>query len=99
MPDPSRPGVCPNCDLEGEVGAACPERGCTKRGYHFIPREYATWTDAKRPDPLVGRRVGRYLAVRLLGAGGFGTVHLAVQHSMPSKKASSTLTDLPVGIR
>jgi len=86
--EPSRSGLCPNCDLEGEIGTPCPERGCTKRGYHFIPREYATWSEAKRPDPLVGRLVGRFLAVKLLGMGGFGTVHLALQHAMLSKKAA-----------
>jgi serine/threonine protein kinase len=32
--------------------------------------------------------VGKYLAVRLLGAGGFGTVFLALQHAMLSKKAA-----------
>jgi serine/threonine-protein kinase len=37
---------------------------------------------------MVGRLVGRYLVVKTLAAGGFGTVHLAVQHTMPSKKAA-----------
>jgi|GEM_PF-4954257 len=88
MTDPTHKGICPNCDFEGEVGSPCTERACNLRGYHFIPREYATWTKTKRPDATVGKLIGRYLAVKVLGSGGFGTVHLALQHAMLSKKAA-----------
>jgi uncharacterized protein (TIGR02145 family) len=83
-----QPGVCPNCDAPGPVGLPCQERGCLLRAYHHVPRDYATWSPTRRPDPLVGRLLGRYLLVRTIGAGGFGTVYLALQQNMPSKKAA-----------
>ena len=91
MSEHAQKGVCPNCDVDGEVGSPCGERACSLRGYYFIPREYATWSKTKRPDATVGRLIGRYLAVKALRAGGFGTVHLALQHTMLSKKAAVTL--------
>ncbi len=71
----SETGVCPSCDLQGFVGEPCPERGCRKRGVHFVPAKYAEG----QPEPEVGTRIDNWLLVKVLGAGGFGKVFLALQ--------------------
>jgi len=73
------PGRCPGCNGEGEVGAPCAEKACAMRGLHHVPSEHATWTPERPADTGVGRRIEKYLLVRVLGAGGFGTVYLALQ--------------------
>ena len=85
-------GVCPNCEAEGAVGAPCQERPCKVRGYHVIPAAYVPDEDARargvfRPDPLVGRMIGKYLVVHILGSGGFGTVYLTLQQPIGMKAA------------
>ncbi len=57
-------GLCPNCQLEGNVGSPCGERGCQNRGYHFIPRSYfdkLMESGRSRLEPLIGQVVGDYL--------------------------------------
>ena len=75
-------GLCPNCDAEGIVGDPCTERGCRKRGYHHIPKPYADKLASSQHatmEPVIGRKVGDYLAVDVIGQGGFGKVYLALQ--------------------
>ena len=82
-------GACPSCGYEGPIGAPCAERVCARRGYHFVPPEFAG--AGRGPhfngDPMVGLSVGDYLIVGRLGAGGFGTVYLALQTPILMKSA------------
>ncbi len=82
-------GLCPSCDGEGPVGAACSERVCRKNGYRFVPRGYLARTSGstRAPEPLVGRAVADYLVVDVLGVGGFGKVYLALQLPILMKTA------------
>ena len=72
-------GRCPGCGGAGAVGAPCPERACAVRGLHHVPSDFVNWSPERPPDALIGRRIEKYLPVRVLGAGGFGTVYLALQ--------------------
>jgi serine/threonine-protein kinase len=47
--------------------------------------------EAEPPDPLIGRRIGDYLVVRLEGRGGFGRVYLALQLPIGMKAALKLL--------
>jgi len=70
------------------VGQACTERACKKRGYHYIPPEYAARAaDAEDTDPLIGKLIGDYLCVDIVGMGGFGKVYLAYQLPILMKAA------------
>jgi serine/threonine protein kinase len=72
-------GICPNCSTRAAVGAPCGEKGCARWDYRAIPLDYSPPRDGKRPDPRVGRLVGKFLVVKELGRGGFGTVYLGLQ--------------------
>ncbi|MFO0744222.1 MAG: protein kinase [Myxococcota bacterium] len=86
-------GICPSCRDEGEVGAPCPERGCRARGYHFIPRAYATHP---RLDAEVGLLLeARYLLAGCLGEGGFGKVFVALDLKFETKVALKLLKTGP----
>lgn len=83
-------GQCPNCDARGKVGEKCRERVCTKRGYRYIPEAYAKRHTSEQEgliEPLIGRTIGDYLAVDVLGVGGFGKVYLALQMPIMMKTA------------
>lgn len=71
-------GVCPNCRAQGALAEPCRERGCTRRGYRFIPAEHLG-SGGGDVDAAIGRMLGKWLLVSRLGSGGFGTVYLAVQ--------------------
>lgn len=78
--------ICPNCETrEGKVGSPCRQPICEKKGYHFIPlasfNRYQEWLSqpGASEDPEIGRVVDRYLVADKLGAGGMGSVYLALQ--------------------
>ncbi len=91
-------GKCPGCDAAGPLGEACAEKGCTKRGYHFIPMDYweaAHDDEGAHPDPVIGQLVGDFLAVAKIGAGGFGKVFLALQNPLFRLKGALKLIEFP----
>ncbi len=69
-------GICINCGHEGPVGTACREEACARKGYYFIPAEYAS--KAEQDDPYLGRKIDDFAFVDVLGEGGFGKVYLAL---------------------
>lgn len=71
-------GFCPGCNDSGPLAEACPEKACSAKGYHYIPSDFRS---GRRLHPLVGVKLGDYLLVKVLGAGGFGTVFLS--HQLP----------------
>jgi len=77
--------ICPLCESRGVVGAACEQPACCRRGYHFVPTEYHHAGETSDPD--VGKLVGNYLLVGLLGGGGFGKVYLALQQPIGMRTA------------
>src|SRR5690554_2960278 len=90
-------GTCPDCDGTGMVAAPCDERGCTKRGLHFISQKH--WEAAHRgegdqPDPMIGQTVGDFLIVGILGSGGFGRVYLAFQSPLLRLKGALKLINV-----
>ena len=90
-------GTCPGCDARGTVGESCDERGCKKRGLHFIADSY--WERLHQdhtggPDPIVGQKVGDFLVVDLIGAGGFGKVYLAYQAPLLRLKGALKLINI-----
>jgi len=78
-------GVCPHCGGSGGApGASCTEAVCQRQGYHYIPEMYAqavhgTSGPGIGVDPQIGRKVDRYILVGTIGAGGMGSVYLALQ--------------------
>ena len=83
-------GFCPNCGLKGRTSEPCPEKVCQRHGYHLIPEahyEKVEVVHADPNDPLIGRMIGEYLVVDQIGAGGFGTVYLALQTPILMKSA------------
>lgn len=78
---PSR-GSCPLCGAAGLVGDACDAAPCRVSARHAIPDEWASQyreTPEIRRDPRIGTVVDDYLIVARIGAGGFGSVYLALQ--------------------
>jgi|GEM_PF-1282544 len=83
-------GLCPSCDEAGTIGELCPEKVCAKRGYRYLPPEYhakVAQQPAGAADPVLGQLIGDYLVVDVLGAGGFGTVYMALQQPIQLKAA------------
>ncbi|HOU54986.1 MAG TPA: protein kinase [Myxococcota bacterium] len=83
-------GFCPSCETAGAVGTPCPEKACSLREYHRIPREWFDRLLAVSPadrDPLIGRMIGDYLVVSGIGSGGFGRVYLVLQQPIQMKAA------------
>jgi serine/threonine-protein kinase len=80
-------GVCPTCTALGPIGEPCPEKVCARQQRHFVPGDYAAGDPEALPDPLVGRRLGEYLVVDLLGRGSFGRVYLGLQLPLLMKVA------------
>lgn len=93
-------GICPGCHATGRVGIECIDSGCVKLQLHYIPAKYVDI--GIRPhhhlDMFVGRIIGDHLVVNRLGAGGFGSVYLALQTPIMMETAlkvlnSSAITD------
>lgn len=83
-------GNCPSCGSPGTTGEACGERVCQRHGYHLIPASHYEKVEvvhADPTDPLIGRMIGEYLVVDLIGTGGFGSVYLALQTPILMKSA------------
>jgi len=83
-------GLCPACGQPGAVGQPCGEQICGRRGYCFVPSDHAP-RNGDTPDPLVGVRIGDYLVVDVIGAGGFGRVYLGLQLPILMKAAIKLL--------
>lgn len=85
-------GACVNCGTPGTIGAACDNAVCERRAYHVVPAEYASRHGGPAPiDPFLGQMVDDYLLVDVLGAGGFGTVYLALSLPIGLKTAVKLL--------
>ncbi len=90
-------GKCPGCDAEGTVGTPCQEKGCKKRGLHYLTVGHwqrAHPSEDSLPDPVLGQMVGDFLVVDLIGAGGFGKVYLAFQSPLLRLKGALKLIDI-----
>jgi serine/threonine-protein kinase len=72
-------GVCVDCGVRGAVGTPCERAACQQRMLHLIPRERHLQAEGELRDPLVGRKIGDYLMIGVIGVGGFGRVYLAMQ--------------------
>ena len=84
-------GICPHCDeTKGGVGDPCTNRLCNKKGYHLIRSDQMTKAreEAERKhvdvDPILGKRISKYILVGKLGEGGMGAVYRALQ--MPLRR-------------
>jgi serine/threonine protein kinase len=84
-------GICPTCDAKGPIAHPCPEPVCQRLGICFIPGEYVDCSEGTRPDAMIARMIGKYLLVKTIGAGGFGTVYLALQTPILMKTALKML--------
>ena len=84
-------GICPHCESLGPVGVLCSQEVCNRRGYRFIPGEYAVGLMEEDVDPLFGKLLDDYLIVELLGVGGFGKVYLSLQLPIIMKTALKLL--------
>jgi len=88
-PDSLPSGVCPRCGALGTVPQPCLTGSCAQQEIRLIPQGYASRDGAS--DPLVGRFIDGYLVVGVLGAGGMGAVHLAIDPAIGLKVALKTL--------
>ncbi len=84
-------GFCPSCEASGPACKPCPEAVCARRGYHFVPLEFAPPHGGETLDPLIGRCIDEYLVVRVIGKGGFGRIYLALQQPIGLKAAIKLL--------
>jgi serine/threonine protein kinase len=93
--------ICPSCEGKGgEIGQPCHQQVCSKKGYHYIPREsyehYRDWIadNMAAEDPEIGRYIHRYLIVEKLGQGGMGSVYLALQTPLMREVALKVVSGL-----
>lgn len=70
-------GICPGCEVIGVISHPCQEPVCAKRGLHLVPLAFAP-EDSGPDDVFIGRKVGDYLLVKVLGLGGMGAVYLGI---------------------
>lgn len=89
-------GRCIHCGLLGPAGDPCESAVCRIRKNHFIPISHAA--DPHLDDPLIGRIVGGFLVVGVLGSGGFGNVHHVLQLPLRTRPLQGALKRLrPAG--
>ncbi len=66
------------CGHRGVAAEPCAGEICARFELHCVPEEHLP-RDIRSRDPVIGRLLGDYLVVRRLGAGGVGSVYLALQ--------------------
>ncbi len=85
-------GRCIHCGQAGPAGNPCDGPVCRVRKNHFIPISHTT--DLQLDDPLIGRVVGGFLVVGVLGSGGFGNVHHVLQLPLRTRPLQGALKRL-----
>lgn len=100
MDEHGKTGICLNCGVKGPVGDFCNSPGCKNNDYAFILPNKSRRKNAIG-DPIVGRRIEKYLVLDMIGKGGFGTVYLAESVIISQRVALKFLshTDSQVLIR
>jgi len=66
------------CGHPGAAAEPCAGEICARFALHHVPEEHLP-RDIRSRDPVIGRLLGDYLVTRRLGAGGVGSVFLALQ--------------------
>ena len=82
-------GICPHCQQQtGDAGTPCPNPECGRLGYYLIPILSFDASKARAEkkgagiEPIIGRRIDRYLMVGKAGEGGMGAVYIALQQPL-----------------
>ncbi len=86
--------LCPSCRQPvAEVGAACAQLACHRKGYRGVPTEVIS----DRMDPRVGLLLGdKYLLTKLLGRGGMGVVMVALQTPLMREVALKVISGVQI---
>lgn len=84
-------GLCFLCGAHGPAGLPCPSATCQTRDLHFVPAP--DWQPGTT-DPLLGRVIGGFLVVGVLGSGGFGHVHRVLQLPIRARPLQGALKRL-----